>query len=91
MTAKLQKRVSQLKSTLNSKNLATVAYNYFKKVTPIDSGNARNKTSLSGTDINAAYPYAKRLDNGWSRQAPQGMVKPTIEYLRKYIKSQLGK
>lgn len=28
-------------------------------------------------------PYANRLENGWSRQAPQGMVALTMRYLRR--------
>jgi len=91
MTKKIQRRVANLNSVLSQKNLSRVAYNHFKKVTPVDSGNARRRTSLSGSDINANYPYAHRLNTGWSDQAPDGMVQPTIDYLRDYIKKQLGK
>ena len=86
-----QKRIIQLKKTLDSKNLTKVAYDYFKGITPIKSGNARNHTTTNGNTINADYPYAQRLDKGWSKKAPNGMVKPTIQYLREYIKKQLGK
>jgi hypothetical protein len=49
----------------------------FKELTPIDKGNARRKTRLQGTDkIVADYPYAQRLDEGWSKQAPKGMTEP---------------
>jgi hypothetical protein len=49
----------------------------FVKLTPIDTGNARRKTSLNTRQvIEANYPYAQRLDQGWSKQAPQGMTKP---------------
>lgn len=66
------------------------AYNYFKSVTPIDTGNARRSTSKSGDTINAHYPYAERLDKGWSKQAPKGMVKPTEQFIQKRIKKITG-
>lgn len=62
------------------------AYNYFRQKTPIDQGQARKRTRLEGTTINADYPYATRLNEGYSRQAPQGMSKPTIEYVKRLIK-----
>lgn len=84
-------RLNQIKNSLDEKVIAKRAYTYFVKITPKDSGNARNKTTLSGNEIRASYPYAKRLDNGWSKQfGGQGMTKPTIEYIRKYIKKILG-
>lgn len=90
MALKGQQRVANIKSVLSEKNLARVAYTHFKKVTPIDTGNARRNTDLVGNEIQAKYPYAVRLDKGWSRQAPKGMVQPTVEYLRDYIKKHLG-
>ena len=67
------------------------AFNYFRSVTPIDTGNARRSTSLRGTVIEANYPYAKRLDQGWSDQAKNGMVKPTQDYIRKRVRQITGK
>ena len=84
-----KKTLAQRKANLTAQNLTKVAYNYFVKVTPIDTGNARNKTKLNGNQIDAQYPYAQRLDRGWSRQAPKGMTKPTIDYLRRYIQKQI--
>ena len=90
MTQKLQQRVANIKSVLSDKNLARVAFTNFKKITPRDTGNAQNRTTLSGNEIHAQYPYAQRLDKGWSKQAPNGMVQPTVQYLRDYIKKHLG-
>ncbi len=70
--------------------LPAEAYKYFRSITPIDTGNARRNTSLKGTVIEANYPYAKRLDNGWSQQAKDGMVKPTEEFIRKRVKQITG-
>lgn len=63
----------------------------YKKLTPIRSGNARRKTRLVNDSIVGDYPYAERLDNGWSKQAPDGMTVPFERWLRKKIKSILGK
>jgi hypothetical protein len=61
------------------------AYTFFKAATPIRSGNARRNTSLSKDIIHAQYPYADRLDNGYSRQAPNGMSKPTEAFVKKTV------
>lgn len=61
------------------------AYKYFVEVTPIRSGNARSKTRKSGNTIHASYAYAQRLDTGYSKQAPKGMIEPTEQYIQKRI------
>lgn len=54
--------------------------------TPIRSGNARRNTKLKSRNvINARYPYAQRLDEGYSKQSPDGMVKPTQEFIQKRL------
>ena len=64
----------------------------FVSLTPIKTGNARNHTSLKGNDtIVANYPYAQRLDEGWSRQAPQGMTKPFEAWMQRKVKQIFGK
>jgi hypothetical protein len=62
------------------------AHRFWVKTTPKDTGNARNKTKLTGNTIRADYPYAQPLDKGRSRQAPQGMSKPTLKFIREYLK-----
>jgi hypothetical protein len=85
--------LDQLKSVRQQVlQLPQEAYNFFRANTPIDTGNARSNTSLKNNKtILADYPYAKRLDEGWSRQAPRGMVKPTEEFINKRIKQITGK
>lgn len=61
------------------------AYTFFRAHTPIRSGNARSKTVLKKDTIVGAYPYAHRLDNGWSKQAPDGMSRPTEAYVKKTV------
>lgn len=67
------------------------AYDVFYKETPIRTGNARSKTRLRGDTIDANYPYAQRLDDGYSRQSPRGMIQPTLQYLRKRVRQIIGR
>jgi hypothetical protein len=64
-------------------NLPKEAYQEFVKDTPIRSGNARRKTKLIGNKIVAGYAYAQRLDEGYSKQSPDGMTKPTEVFIKK--------
>ena len=58
---------------------------FFKNATPVRSGNARSRTRTVGQKITGDYGYASRLDEGSSKQAPQGMTEPTFEYFDKQI------
>lgn len=80
MTPSLTKIQRQLET------LPKEAYGYFVKTTPKRTGNARNKTRLSGNTVHANYAYAEYLDKGISRQAPQGMSKPTTNFLTRLLR-----
>lgn len=67
------------------KRLPEEAYKHFVSITPIRSGNARSKTRKSGNTIHASYAYAQRLDEGYSKQAPKGMITPTEQFIDKRI------
>jgi hypothetical protein len=67
------------------KQVPKEAYQEFVDETPIRTGNARRRTRLQGKTINANYPYAKRLDEGYSQQAPEGMTKPTEDFIKQRI------
>lgn len=59
------------------------------RITPKRSGSASRawKTQGSGstTEVVNNKPYIQRLDQGWSKQAPGGILKPTVrEIKRKY-------
>ena len=102
----IAKRLNKVLETLDDKNISQVAYKEFVQNTPVGDpnrwktkykpknyrpGNARRKTTLKGNTIDANYPYALRLDKeNWSSQAPDGMTKPTLEYIREYIYKTLG-
>lgn len=82
MSSNIKARLQKQKQKLNK--LPDEAYKVFVKETPIRSGNARRNTKLKGKkEIQANYPYAQRLDNGYSKQSPDGMVQPTTEFIIK--------
>jgi len=74
-----EKRMKKLSGL--PKFLLADALRLTKENTPVASGNARNKTTIKGNKVVSDYAYAGRLDDGYSKQAPQGFTKPTIEQL----------
>jgi hypothetical protein len=88
MAGEIVKRINELEKALDPNNLAREAYDYFKRETPIRTGNARSRTRLQGNEIQADYPYAQRLDAGYSSQSPAGMSKPTEKFIQEYINKQ---
>jgi hypothetical protein len=90
MTLNTVNRLNQISKNITSEQLTAVAFPVFVKNTPVRSGNARRHTTKTANEIDASYPYAQRLDHGWSRQSPNGMVKPTVQAVRDYIRTTLG-
>jgi hypothetical protein len=70
-------------------DLPSQAHKEFIKQTPKRSGNARAHTKLERNTIVADYPYAERLDEGYSKQNPRGMTEPTEQWIRKEISRRL--
>lgn len=75
--------IDNIKKQLN--NVPKEALTEYQKLTPKKTGNARRKTTLQGNAIKANYPYAQRLDEGYSKQAPKGMTKPWEKWLQKRL------
>lgn len=84
------KRASRVK-----KPVMLDAFEFFRKQTPKRTGFARRNTKLTNRGILADYPYAQVLDEGrrmtpsgmrGSRQAPDGMTRPTVKKFRQWIK-----
>lgn len=75
------KKLEQLAQELPSE-----AHEHFRSITPIDTGNARSKTKRSGDSIRGDYDYVNKLNNGYSRQARDGMTDPTVEFMRDKIR-----
>jgi hypothetical protein len=63
----------------------------YRELTPRRRGNAQRRTQLRNDEIAADYPYATRLDQGWSRQAPQGMTKPFGVWVRQQVRRIFGR
>lgn len=87
----IKKTSDRMTSSLNNiqRQLPRVvqqSYKFFVSITPKDSGNARRKTKLKGNVIEARYPYARVLDKGSSKQAPRGMVEPTIKFFERLLR-----
>ena len=77
ITPSLSKKMKELEK------LPQQAFVFFQAQTPVRSGNARSRTKLNRDVIVAGYGYARKLDNGYSAQAPDGMSKPTRGYIQK--------
>jgi hypothetical protein len=90
MATNIQNRIAKVKQTINPSTLINIGFPVFVEHTPVKTGNAVRHTSKTSSEINANYPYAKRLNQGYSPQHPEGMSKPTIAAMQAYIKKQLG-
>lgn len=85
----MTKDLEKIKRSLE--NVPKEMYDYWVKVTPIKSGNAKRKTRLDNKTIVANYPYASQLNDGSSRQAPKGMSEPTEQFLMRRLRQILRK
>lgn len=85
MTGSLQRVVNRIGQ------LPQQAFDIWLDATPVRSGRARRSTRLQGDTIDANYPYAQRLDDGWSSQSPQGMSRPTDRFIRAQMRRNLRK
>tara|TARA_R100001460_G_scaffold38649_1_gene73173 strand:+ start:7701 stop:7997 length:297 start_codon:yes stop_codon:yes gene_type:complete len=91
---KIKVNTQQVESMFNDlekmpKSVMKDAFRFYKNETPVRSGNARNKTKLRNKQIKSGYPYAGRLDEGWSKQAPKGMTEPTLDEIDNIIDKEL--
>jgi hypothetical protein len=78
------------------KTVMKKTYPVLKQNTPIRSGNARSKTREHNANpkrlqIKSEYPYAGRLDEGWSKQAPKGFTEPSINKLEDFVEQEIRK
>lgn len=86
---KFKNKVSNLLSV--ETQLVDQIYRHFHDITPYKTGNARAHTILVKNRIVAGYPYAEKLDQGYSKQAPKGMTGPTEEFAKKIITQAIQK
>lgn len=91
MANNITDRLNKILGTLNSRHLAQYAHKRFVKYTPVRTGNARRSTMLRGNTIEADYPYAKRLEDNYSKQTKgKGISEPTIQDVKDYIYQHTG-
>ena len=68
------------------KELAEDVYKDAKANTPIRTGNARRNWTKTVTNTGAVIqnkvPYIERLEAGASRQAPKGIIRPTLTQIK---------
>lgn len=68
------------------KKVAEDAFDSAKKNTPVRTGNARRNWTKDikekSATIQNRVPYIERLEAGASRQAPQGILKPTLTEIK---------
>ena len=87
LSTELKRQVTEIRK------IPEEAYKIFVKETPVRKGNARRNTKLKGKkQIVADYPYAQKLNEGYSKQSPEGMIQPTEEYIvERFNQIMLGK
>jgi hypothetical protein len=88
------KDITKLFSQLGKmpKGVHSDAFTFLRQATPIRSGNARRKTKKeSRLRIGSRYGYAGKLDDGFSRQAPDGFTEPTIDKMEQLVDREIRK
>jgi hypothetical protein len=77
----LKKELSQMVRDLGNTTLQEA-----KGHTPVKSGNARSKWTKTDTkdnfEVANRVPYIERLEAGASRQAPKGIIGPTLTAIK---------
>jgi hypothetical protein len=70
--------------------IATIYEEEARKATPIKSGRARRNwtkdVSRQGFKIENNVPYIGRLEEGYSKQAPKGITRPTVRRANRRVK-----
>jgi hypothetical protein len=60
-------------------------YKLLQANSPVKSGKFRRSWKMSGTKervkITNPQPYGQRLEDGYSKKAPQGIIKPSINQI----------
>ena len=75
---KIEDGINRLVEDIGKDTLRTAKAN-----TPIRSGNARRNWKKSDSpglfEVSNSVPYIEQLERGRSRQAPRGIIKPTVK------------
>lgn len=80
---------TQVKGLIN--DIKEQTYQTARSLTPVDTGYAKSqwkkRDQAKGFKVTNATPYIPFLDEGWSKQAPKGITKPTVRKMAGYIKT----
>jgi len=82
--SKIKSRLDRVEQEIHK--IKDFAHQEFQSITPIRTGNARKSTRRTQEGVKADYNYAVRLNDGYSKQAPDGMTKPTVEAIQAYVR-----
>ena len=80
----VKEAMDQLRFAVDTKvsNVAEQVETIARSKTPIKSGNARRnwntRKGRQGFTVDNRVPYIGRLEEGYSKQAPQGIIQPTL-------------
>lgn len=86
----IERRLKEIQQRTQEREVVKVAYDTWIKFTPRASGNAVRNTKLVNNEIRAEYPYALRLDQGYSRQNNGvGMSGPTLDAVQQYLEKKV--
>ena len=86
MSGEINRRIREIQANSSPEKMAAFAHDHLVKITPKDTGNAKNKTTLNKDEVHANYAYAKRLDENWSKQTKgKGLIQPTLDAVVGYI------
>tara|TARA_S200002703_G_scaffold118414_1_gene104068 strand:+ start:671 stop:985 length:315 start_codon:yes stop_codon:yes gene_type:complete len=76
--SKIEDGINRLVEDIGKQTLRNAKAN-----TPIRSGNARRNWSQTDSpglfEVSNSVPYIEQLERGRSRQAPRGIIKPTVK------------
>jgi UDP-galactopyranose mutase len=90
INAKLKKTLQMTIKQVADEVFATVTNRRLKKITPVVTGYTRNqwqeKVKTNDFEVSNRVPWIERLEAGASRQAPRGIIGPTLTQLKGKIK-----
>lgn len=76
----VREAVDMLRDTAKTEQeaLQDILASEIRSRTPIDTGQARRAWRKRSGQVENRVPYIERLENGYSKQAPQGFVQQSI-------------
>lgn len=78
------------------KDICLEMFNYVVALTPVDTGYCLSNWEMEKVDrdiyiIKNETPYVSFLEDGWSGQAPGGMLQPALQRLGTFIRQRIRK